>query len=151
MNRVVGSNQQEVEATMKIHVNRVPESGLEEHISYDSRPLDMDRFDVHLHEPFKVDAFITKVERQLVVRIQVCCTLYCLCARCLDEFSVVVRPQAVFSYTVDPPDVVDITEDVRQEILLTYPMIPVCQADCKGLCISCGQNWNHNSCEHRNQ
>ena len=45
-------------------------------------------------------------------------------------------------------DVVDITDDVRQEIMLAYPMIPVCRPDCKGLCSVCGQNLNAGPCQH---
>ncbi|MBI2174769.1 MAG: DUF177 domain-containing protein [Candidatus Omnitrophica bacterium] len=57
--------------------------------------------------------------------------------------------KAMSSYHVAPTDVVDITDDVRQEIILAYPMIPVCREDCKGLCISCGQNLNVAACSHQ--
>jgi uncharacterized metal-binding protein YceD (DUF177 family) len=61
---------------------------------------------------------------------------------------VTVTPDATFSYSVQPTDVVDITEDVRQEIILAYPMIPLCDPACKGLCRSCGANLNRVSCGH---
>jgi uncharacterized protein len=32
--------------------------------------------------------------------------------------------------------------------LIEIPISPVCQADCKGLCIECGENLNLGACEH---
>ena len=133
---------------MKIHVNQVPAEGLRERASYDPAGMDMDRDDIHLLEPFTVEAFAMKVDEELVVRADIRCPLRLDCARCLEAFASTVRTDGVFSYTVHPGDVVDITEDVRQEIILTYPMVPVCRPDCKGLCSACGQNLNARACQH---
>jgi len=35
---------------------------------------------------------------------------------------------------------------LREQILLTLPMKPLCRLDCKGLCPECGTNLNHRSC-----
>ena len=133
---------------MKIHVNQVPTEGLTHHASYDPTTMDMDRFDVHLREPFTVDASVTNVDRELVVNVEIRAPLHLSCGRCLEEFTRVVTADALFSYRVQPTDVVDITEDVRQEILLAYPAIPLCQPDCKGLCSACGQDLNVSPCNH---
>lgn len=133
---------------MKIDVNRIPEEGLTEHATYDPSEMDMERFDVHLDQPFEVDAFITKADREVVVTAQIHCPVRLSCARCLEDFTSAVKTGGIFSYRVRTAEVVDITEDVRQEIILAYPMIPVCQPDCKGLCPVCGQNLNRASCSH---
>ena len=138
-------------AAMKIYVNQVPAEGLRNHSVYDPSTLDMDRFDVHFREPFEVEAFIMKADQELVVSVEIRAPVHLLCARCLEEFLSVISTDAVLSYKVQPTDVVDITEDVRQEIILAYPMIPICQPDCKGLCSSCGQNLNLGSCSHQQQ
>lgn len=134
---------------MKIHVNRVPAEGLRDHASYDPAGLDMDREDIQPQEPFDVDAFITKADQELVVSVDISCPLRLTCARCLEPFTSTVATDAVFSYHVQATDVVDITDDVRQEVMLAYPMIPVCRPDCKGLCSICGQNLNQATCAHR--
>ncbi|MBI4341860.1 MAG: DUF177 domain-containing protein [Candidatus Omnitrophica bacterium] len=133
---------------MKIHVNRVPDEGLKDHAVCDPTELDMERWDIRLPQPFEVDAFITKADAELVVDVDIRCPLRMTCSRCLEEFGQVVTADALFSYQVKPTDVVDITDDVRQEIILAYPMIPVCRADCKGLCSACGQNLNLGPCPH---
>ena len=134
---------------MKIYVSRVPAEGLRDRATYEPAALDMDAFDVHLREPFEVDAFVTKADEELVVTAGIRASLWFSCARCLEEFSSLMTTTAVFSYTVRPSDIVDITDDVRQEVMLAYPMIPVCRPDCKGLCPACGQNLNVAACPHR--
>ncbi len=133
---------------MKIHVNRVPEEGLSRHESYDPAAMDMEREDIHLSKPFEVDAAIMLIDKELVVNADIRCLLTMACGRCMDDFESLVHVPAIFSYNVKITDVVDITEDVRQEIILAYPMIPVCREDCKGLCRMCGQNLNRGTCGH---
>jgi len=133
---------------MKIHVNQIPAEGLRERATYDPAPLDMERDDVRLPQPFEVEAFLTRAERELVVQADIRCPLHLVCSRCLEEFDSAVATKALFNYTVHPTEVVDITDDVRQEIMLAYPMFPVCRPDCKGLCGACGQNLNAGPCRH---
>jgi uncharacterized protein len=131
---------------MKIHVNRIPYEGLREEASYDPKTLEMGRFDVFLEKPSVVSSFITKADQEMVVQAKIQCVLRLCCARCLDAFDWPLDASAMLNYQVAPTDVVDITEDIRQEIIVAYPMIPICQPDCKGLCGRCGQNLNQGAC-----
>ena len=133
---------------MKIHVNRVPFEGLREEAAYDPKTLDLERFDVHLDEPIAVSSFITKDDEELVVQAEIRCVLGFSCARCIEVFRLPLQTAATLSYHVKPTDVIDITQDIRQEILLAFPMIPVCQETCRGLCRLCGQNLNVAPCQH---
>ena len=135
---------------MKIHVNRIPAEGLHEEAAYDPKVLDVERFDLYVEEPIVVSSFITKAENAILVQAQIRCRVRLSCARCLEPFELPMETAAILSYQVRPSDVVDITDDIRQEILLAYPMIPVCRQVCKGLCPACGQNLNAGSCVHRN-
>ncbi len=134
---------------MKIHVSRVPPEGLKDHASYDPSTLDMERIDIRLHDPLEIDAVIVKAERELVVKANIRAPLRLVCARCLEEFARTLATEAVFSYRVQPTDIVDITDDVRQEIILAYPMVLICRPDCKGLCPTCGHNLNAAPCSHQ--
>ena len=49
-------------------------------------------------------------------------------------------------FTIDHNHVLDLTEAVRQYILLNMPMKPLCREDCAGLCPHCGANLNRDSC-----
>ncbi len=87
-----------------------------------------------------------------------------ICGRCL---AVVSRPlQAALSedfpigsadddsrdealgLRVGPELVLDVSDVVRQHLLLAAPMAPVCTPDCRGLCPVCGANRNDVDCGH---
>jgi len=55
-------------------------------------------------------------------------------------------PEEPGSFTIDEHHVIDLTEAVRQYILMAIPMKPLCRQDCAGLCPSCGQNLNQGPC-----
>jgi uncharacterized protein len=40
----------------------------------------------------------------------------------------------------------DITEVIRQDLLLAMPMSPLCSQDCRGLCARCGADLNTETC-----
>jgi uncharacterized protein len=41
---------------------------------------------------------------------------------------------------------IDISEEVRSELIIRVPVKPLCDAACKGLCPSCGADLNETSC-----
>lgn len=53
-----------------------------------------------------------------------------------------------FILPLGPDLVLDVTEVVRQQLLLALPMVPRCRPDCRGLCPQCGVNWNEVRCGH---
>lgn len=96
-------------------------------------------------------------------------SLELVCSRCLESFSKVVRfvleeefrpaidistgaslPQLADdeqATRIDAHHILDLTEVVRQDILLAIPPFPICRSHCAGLCPKCGQNWNNGSCD----
>jgi uncharacterized protein len=97
------------------------------------------------------------------------CSLELTCSRCLDPFSMPLQftLEEEFRPTIDiitganlplPEDdevatqihahhVLDLTEVMRQNILLTLPPNPICRTKCKGLCPTCGKNLNEGPCD----
>ncbi len=43
-------------------------------------------------------------------------------------------------------DEIDIGEMLRENVILSEPLRPVCREDCQGLCPRCGIDLNHESC-----
>jgi len=87
------------------------------------------------------------------------------CARCLEPASLALHAPLVVTYVPfeetdnddetadDDPDVVvfsggeiDLSEAVRDEIVLALPMNPLCTESCRGLCPVCGGNRNQVAC-----
>ena len=131
---------------MKIHVMKVPEEGLAVDTSYDPATFDVARSDAQLSSPVRLASRITKEGEDLFVRGTLRCVLTMTCGRCLEAFEATVDKELLLHYDVTGKYVVDITDDVRQELLLEYPMIALCRPDCQGLCPRCGANRNTTSC-----
>jgi DUF177 domain-containing protein len=53
---------------------------------------------------------------------------------------------ADFLTPLDPGDVLDVTEVVRQHLVLALPIAPRCREDCRGLCPRCGADRNTGAC-----
>ena len=70
-----------------------------------------------------------------------------VCARCLDDIRVPVSVKDLCFHFEKVKDLeVDLTEDVREELLLAIPSCFYCSPDCKGICPMCGANLNHETC-----
>ncbi|WP_199883671.1 YceD family protein [Anaerosinus massiliensis] len=84
---------------------------------------------------------------------------YFQCDRCLEYFT--QKQEVSFSETYkradqsefDSDDVIcfsgdyiDISELVRETILLSQPLNNICSSDCRGLCLKCGANLNQKDC-----
>ena len=48
--------------------------------------------------------------------------------------------------TDEKTEFADLTDELRQSIILALPTYPVCRADCRGLCPTCGKNLNEGPC-----
>lgn len=48
-----------------------------------------------------------------------------------------------------PEDTLEESEVVREQFELQAPMHPLCAEGCKGLCPTCGKNWNKGPCQCR--
>ncbi|MDD4894729.1 MAG: DUF177 domain-containing protein, partial [Candidatus Omnitrophica bacterium] len=69
------------------------------------------------------------------------------CSRCLEEINSGFNQEFELHYAVDKLEpVIDLDPDIREEIILSYPINPLCDADCKGLCPRCGHNLNEGGC-----
>ena len=140
-------------------------TSLEYDISEDEIQLDKD---IQVIGPLLGHVRLRRTNQGLLVDGWVDLTLELSCNRCLKEFE---QPMHVtfaeqFYPTVDvvsglplPPideeeifpiddhHLVDLTEAVRQNVLLTLPMVTLCREDCKGLCPQCGHDLNLGPCE----
>lgn len=79
------------------------------------------------------------------------------CARCLEEVVLPLTAEMDVEFTRQPdpenPDqyvfegfTLDLTDAVRDALVLELPLRFLCRADCKGLCSRCGVNLNTGSC-----
>jgi uncharacterized protein len=55
-------------------------------------------------------------------------------------------PRSDTAFAISQNHTIDLTEALRQDLLLAVDLIPICKRDCKGLCPSCGVNRNLQQC-----
>ena len=100
-------------------------------------------------EPVKYDLVARVISGQLVLQGKIEAELDIECSRCTDFFSTTVGDSSFLrAYDLaDDTETVDVTPDIREEILLRLPHFPICRDDCKGLCPQCGKDLNKGACE----
>lgn len=69
------------------------------------------------------------------------------CMRCLDSTETFLKASNICLFFEKVGDrEIDITDDIREEILLAIPQNFHCSEDCQGLCPGCGVNLNKEKC-----
>lgn len=128
---------------------------------------------VNAHGPLHGAVTLMRTTDGILVTGSLETTVQLTCDRCLESFdeTVILEVKENFRPTVDidsgaalPPvkgeelatlidehHILDLSEVVRQLILLETPMHPVCRPNCSGLCPQCGQNLNEGQCDCETQ
>ena len=85
---------------------------------------------------------------ELLVRGEISQRFELVCGRCNEAFGhVAVVPDFAASVEIgENTQFADLTDEVRESIILTLPAYPVCREGCKGLCARCGRNLNEGPC-----
>jgi len=132
---------------MKIYVAQIPPEGIILLEDFPPEKLDLDTEIIKFREPVQVKAEISKITNALTVVLDINATMYCLCSRCVEDFDSSLHKHLSFSYPVDRTvQLIDLDPNIREEIILEYPVKPLCRPDCFGLCVKCGQNLNLKKC-----
>ncbi len=147
---------------MQLIVSSIPEEGLEEEFDLPITVGDNTSPDIA-----HVSVKISRLGKRVIVDGSVNISLSFKCSRCLGDFPF---PQDIIfsgeykpagksveegkhelagneldiSYYTD--DEIDVREVINQQVLLTVPMKPLCDEECKGICPGCGKNLNEGSC-----
>jgi uncharacterized protein len=137
---------------MIINVARIPESGLKFHEEEPGEILDLgEGAEFRAAGPVSCDLYAQVVDQTLIVRGTLSAPIEAECARCTQKFSTSVTDSG---FLRDFPGIqgteeVDITEDIREALILSLPHFPLCDDACKGLCSQCGKDLNDGPCECR--
>ena len=118
-------------------------------------------------EPLAGSVRLMRTQHSVFVRGRLESRLEVECSRCLGEAELGVRfevdaeyfpevdihtgaglpkPDDDLAFTIDPNHELDLTEAVRQHLVLEIPMRVICREACAGLCPRCGANLNDGAC-----
>lgn len=98
--------------------------------------------------PISYDVTARLVSFELFVAGCLAVRLSCRCARCDEWVDAVFRVPDFWRCCKlsRKNEIVDLTDDMREDILLALPINFICSASCAGLCPVCGANLNKRRC-----
>lgn len=133
---------------MKINTNQIPSEGISFSKSIPTQSLELETDVVKFRCPIKVEADIAKITDVVTIALVLNGTMYLNCGRCLEEFTADFEKKLKLNYQINQADqIIDLIPDIREEIIVDYPIKPLCKFDCKGLCFKCGRNLNEEVCK----
>jgi len=106
---------------------------------------------------------LKKLDRKIILSFYVKAVVLLECSRCLqlypqplefsyqevyseEPFSMIGElTEEDFKFTIEN-NVIDVSNSVRENIIINLPIKPLCNLDCKGLCPVCGENLNDRDC-----
>lgn len=136
-------------AAVIVEVAQIPESGLDLEGEEPSAILDFSATDEsRVVSPIGYRLNVQAVSGRLIVRGSLAVQAEFTCSRCVRRFVQEVREpdfHAIQPYA-DRFAIVDLTPDIRDAMILAFPVYPVCSAECRGLCPQCGRDLNRGRC-----
>lgn len=150
---------------MKIELRRALEDFSHElSLEEDPEALELNAEGVTFEKPIKVEIKVAKSQDQLICRGKVQTSVKLECSRCLAPYdkdlssdldfvidlsgnSAGVKSEEEDYFFVDSnATFFEIDDLVREAIILSLPLKPLCSEDCKGLCPICGTDLNRSQC-----
>ena len=108
---------------------------------------------------FKGTVTFSRTQKGILLEASLSAVFATICSRCLDatltqtlsDFTELYafdhRTETESGLIVPESGYIDITNLVREYLLLDTPNTPLCKPDCAGLCPICGENLNHGTCD----
>ena len=91
---------------------------------------------------------VMPVNNGILVQGYVETELICKCGLCLSEYNYKLENNDICHFYEKPEKhEIDLTDDIREDILIALPVNFKCSKNCKGLCLKCGQNLNEKECD----
>ena len=133
--------------SLRIAVTQIPSEGCIKELDCLPSDLSFEPEEIEVSKPIKVTARLKKEIDFIHLKGEISVNLKLHCSRCLEDFKKDFRYNLNLEFPVRREQTsIDITEALRQELILNYPFKILCSPDCKGLCPVCGANLNKGRC-----
>ncbi len=134
---------------MIIEIDKIPEQGMNLEGAEPAEVMALEQSaEFHPAGPLNYDLYAQLVGEMLIVRGTLSAEMKGCCSRCTQIFSTTVSDSGFLRDYSDLQGMekVDVTEDLREAIMLSLPRFPLCDETCKGLCPQCGKDLNEGPC-----
>ncbi|MCM8792265.1 MAG: DUF177 domain-containing protein [Candidatus Omnitrophica bacterium] len=132
---------------MKVELSHITTDGI--CIEENLRPegLGINTEEIKFILPLKAKAYLSRVRNVVLVEMELNSRFHTLCSRCLKDIELPLKRYLKLNYKVEEKQqYIDLDEDIREEIILSYPFKFLCNPHCRGLCPYCGKNLNEGRC-----
>jgi len=133
---------------MKIEVSKIKDKEVFLTQDIPAQSWDLDSFDVKFIDHIHLDCKFLRVSNEIIVNARISTQRDIICSRCLGNAQQNIEQDFTLDYNVNNlGDYLEIDKDIREEILLNFPMKVLCRADCQGICPGCKVNLNLEKCK----
>lgn len=133
---------------MRIDITRLKEDeSLALEHDYDPKALNLELYDLHYLALLKFKGTLEKIKNALFLKGTLASKLEILCNRCLKPVPQNVTEKVDLYYPFTNQEYLETMDDVREVMILSYPVKFLCHENCKGLCYRCGASLNEDSCQ----
>jgi uncharacterized protein len=137
---------------VRIRLDSIPEEGLRLDGEDPPDVLEVEGgIPVTIEAPLAYVLYLQVVSGQLLVSGELSTRIAMACSRCRRpvRVSLCVEDYRAALDIADSEESVDLTPDMREAMVLSFPSYPVCDSACRGLCPQCGSDLNDGDCECR--
>jgi uncharacterized protein len=132
---------------VKISILNIPPEGVVIKELVPAKSLDLDTDLVSFDTPLMVTAEVSRITNAVSVNFNLSATMNITCSRCLLQKQVELDRSFRVDYPLDKHETeIDFSSDIREELILSYPIKTLCSSDCRGICLKCGKNLNEGGC-----
>lgn len=133
---------------MRIEIDRLKDTELNLQEDVPAESWDMDSNDIRFTGNIHLDCRFRMIGKEILVDAKVTTNRFITCSRCLDQITQTAEQLMQLNYNArNLGNYLDIDKNVREEILINFPMKVLCSDGCKGICPGCGVNLNHQECK----
>ncbi len=134
-----------------IHTTQIKDEGLEVKGELPASVLDLGDGETDRQScpnPLMYDLTARLVSQGLLVQGQASTVARCRCDRCLRFYDLELRADDICHFEEDISEgMVDLTDELREDLLILLPTRNLCEEECQGICPKCGCNLNARECE----
>ena len=131
---------------IKIDITLIPPEGLEVSREEDAALLELNTDDIDFVSPLVIKCRAVRIVDVVNFSGLFKADASLKCSRCVEKFTSEIKGSFSFDRPIKEKTILDITDDIREEVILSYPSVLLCRKDCRGLCPRCGQNLNNGKC-----
>lgn len=148
---------------MKLAIEEIPEGVSTLELVCKPAEIDLESDGVRFIDPVDIKLWLFRQIDKIFVKAEISVNIEMECARCLSAVQMILRGTSENQYRPVPKvpigllddigigyysgEYIDLSNDLRESLLLEIPLKVLCVEDCKGLCPRCGQDLNKGKCD----